>query len=105
MAYAIYRIVEEAVANAEKKTETTKILVSVQYKNNKLCISVRDNGNPVIQGFQTGLGMKVIETFVLKYEGSMVLENQDGWVCLLAEIHYDPVTVYEKVERKFSELT
>jgi hypothetical protein len=104
LGYAIYRIIEEAVANAEKKATTTKILVTVSYEIEILSISVHDNGHPIAPGFQAGLGMTVIEAFTEKYEGSMSLKNVDGGVELLAQIPYTPVTVSEKLVGKFGEL-
>ena len=104
LGYAIYRIIEEAVANAEKKSRTSKILVTVSFENEILSISVRDNGNPITPGFQTGLGMSVIEAFTEKYEGTMSLKNVEGGVELLAQIPYTPVTVSEKLVGKFGEL-
>ena len=104
LGYAIYRIIEEAVANAEKKAGTTKVLVTVNYENEMLLISVRDNGNPIAQEFEAGLGMSVIRAFTEKYEGTMSLKNVDGGVELLAQIPYTPMTVSEKLVGKFSEL-
>jgi signal transduction histidine kinase len=104
LGYAIYRIIEEAVANAEKKATTTKILVTVSYASEILSISVHDNGHPIAPGFQAGLGMTVIEAFTEKYEGTMSLKNVDGGVELLAQIPYIPVTVSEKLVSKFGEL-
>jgi len=40
----VYRIVQEAVANALKHSKADKIEVSVENKNNSLLLSIRDNG-------------------------------------------------------------
>ena len=60
--YAIYRIVEEAVANAEKKPSTTKINVDISIPEDLIIISVIDDGSPVGESVEAGLGTRLIDT-------------------------------------------
>ena len=74
-AYAAYRIVEEAVSNAEKKPSTTRIVVGVHVVDGNLQISVRDNGAPYEKNAQPGLGLSVIDAFVQRFEGTLSINN------------------------------
>jgi signal transduction histidine kinase len=73
--YAIYRIVEEAVANAEKKPSTTKISVDISIPEDQIIISVIDNGSPAGESIKFGLGTRLIDTFTLLHKGSWKLSN------------------------------
>jgi signal transduction histidine kinase len=73
--YAIYRIVEEAVANAEKKPSTTKINVDISIPKDQIIISVIDDGSPVGETVELGLGTRLIDTYALLHKGSWHLKN------------------------------
>jgi signal transduction histidine kinase len=73
--YAIYRIVEEAVANAEKKPSTTKINVDISIPEDQIIISVIDDGSPVGETVELGLGTRLIDTYALLHKGSWHLKN------------------------------
>jgi signal transduction histidine kinase len=73
--YAIYRIVEEAVANAEKKPSTTKINVDISIPEDQIIISVIDDGSPVGESVEAGLGTRLIDTYSLLHKGSWHLKN------------------------------
>jgi signal transduction histidine kinase len=73
--YAIYRIVEEAVANAEKKPSTTKINVDISIPEDQIIISVIDDGSPVGKSVELGLGTRLIDTYALLHKGSWHLKN------------------------------
>ena len=73
--YAIYRIVEEAVANAEKKPSTSKISVDISIPEDQIIISVIDNGSPAGESIEFGLGTRLIDTFTLLHKGSWKLSN------------------------------
>ena len=73
--YAIYRIVEEAVANAEKKPSTTKINVDISIPEDQIIISVIDDGSPVGKSVEVGLGTRLIDTYSLLHKGSWHLKN------------------------------
>ena len=100
-AYATYRIVEEAVANAEKKASVSRITVDVCVKDGNLRISVLDNGDPIPESAKVGLGLSVIDAFVQKYEGNMVFTNVDSGVSLIVLLPYRPITVAERLKRRF----
>ena len=100
-AYAAYRIIEEAVANAEKKPSTTSITVSVRVNEDALCISVRDNGDSVPENVQFGLGLSVINAFVQKFDGSMSIGNVEDGVELIASLPYQHETVADMLLKRF----
>ena len=99
--YAAYRIIEEAVANAEKKPNTSRIVADVRVEEAVLQISVFDNGAPIPANFKPGLGHSIIDAFIQKFDGSWSLSNVDGGVELIARIPYTPVTVAERLQLKF----
>jgi len=100
-AYATYRIVEEAVANAEKKASVSRIIVDVCVKDGNLRISVLDNGDPIPESAKVGLGLSIIDAFVQKYEGNMAFTNVDSGVSLIVLLPYQPITVAERLKRRF----
>ncbi len=73
--FAIYRIVEEAVANAEKKPSTTKIRVDISIPKDQIIITVIDNGAPISDSVEPGLGSRLIDTYSLLHKGSWKLSN------------------------------
>ena len=102
IAYATYRIIEEAVANAEKKSDTTRIGVEVRVDDNTVRISIRDNGSPVGEKVKAGLGLSVIESFMQKFDGTMLISNISDGVELLVSIPYQVQTVSELLNKRFS---
>ena len=99
--FAVYRIVEEAVANAEKKSSTSRIVADIRIEGEKIRLSVRDNGSPVLKNTKPGLGLSVIDAYVQKFGGSFSLENIADGVELIALIPYIPVTAAEKLNIRF----
>jgi signal transduction histidine kinase len=84
--YAIYRIVEEAVANAEKKMKATEISVDISIPDKQIVITVTDNGEPIDKSMSPGLGTRLIDVFTLRHGGSWQLSNiPDGvkFTCVL----------------------
>jgi glucose-6-phosphate-specific signal transduction histidine kinase len=73
--FAIYRIVEEAVANAEKKVSTTKIVVNVTIPHDQIVITVVDNGAPIADSVEPGLGYRLIDTYTLMHNGAWGFSN------------------------------
>lgn len=100
-AYAAYRIIEEAVVNAEKKSNTSRIVVDVYIEDSTLRISVHDNGAPIPESTEPGLGHSIINAFVEKFDGKWSVTNVSDGVNLIARIPYEPVTVAEKLKFRF----
>ena len=73
--YAIYRIVEEAVSNAEKKASATEITVDISIPDEHIIITVIDNGESVSDQPAPGLGMRLIDSFTLLHGGSWNISN------------------------------
>jgi len=99
--YAVYRIVEEAVANAEKKSSTSRIVADIRIESEEIRLSVRDNGSPILKNTKPGLGLSVIDAYVKKFDGSFSLENIADGVELIALLPYSPVTAAEKLSLRF----
>lgn len=103
-AYASYRIVEEAVANAEKKSNALRIVVKVRIEGANLRLSVHDNGAPIPENANPGLGHSIIDALVQKFKGSWSIENVSDGVELTALIPYTPVTTAEILHRRFQKV-
>jgi signal transduction histidine kinase len=100
--YAAYRIIEEAVANAEKKSSTSQIFVDVRVEGEQIRISVCDNGAPISEKAKRGLGHSIIDTFVQQFDGNWSFANVVDGVELIALIPYLPITVAETLSRRFT---
>lgn len=99
--YATYRIIEEAVSNAEKKSSASRIVVDVRVEGEILRLSVFDDGAPITENAKKGLGHSIIDAFIQKFGGSWSVANVGDGVELVALIPYTPVTVAEKLQRRF----
>jgi len=99
--YAFYRIVEEAIANAEKKSSTSRIVADIRIEGEEIRLSIRDNGSPILKNTKPGLGLSVIDAYVKKFDGSFSLENIADGVELIALLPYSPVTAAEKLSLRF----
>ena len=84
--YSIYRIVEEAVANAEKKPTTTKIAVDISIPEDQIIVTVVDDGSPKTETLIAGLGMHLIDTYTLLHGGTWALSNIKGGVQFRCEL-------------------
>lgn len=73
--YSIYRIIEEAVANAEKKPSTTKISVDISIPQDLIIITVVDDGASKSEDFVAGLGTRLIDTYTMLHGGTWALSN------------------------------
>jgi len=72
----LYRVVQEALTNCARHAEATAIQITMQGKNECVCLSVRDDG----LGFdtnrvRTGLGLVGIEERVKKLGGSLAVSS------------------------------
>jgi signal transduction histidine kinase len=99
--YAAYRIVEEAVANAERKPSTTRIVVDIRVENEILRILVHDDGSPIAKSAVQGLGLSVINAFVQKFDGTMSIDNVNNGVELIVNIPYSLETVADMLHKRF----
>ena len=71
--YVLYRIVEECVANAEKKSLTKDINVELLLKRDNIEVIVTDDGGPVSTPMVGGLGMRLIEDYLASLGGTFSL--------------------------------
>jgi len=73
--YILYRIIEECVANAEKKPLTKHIKVEIFSKGESIVVSVTDDGGPVPSPLVYGLGMRLIEDYLKSISGVFSLST------------------------------
>jgi glucose-6-phosphate-specific signal transduction histidine kinase len=83
---AIYRIVEEGINNARKKPNTQNVLASVIAQHNRIDVSVRDDGDELIDHPTSSLGFSLISLFVDKYRGNWSIYNENHGVVLKASL-------------------
>lgn len=96
MRYAIYRVIAEAVANAERKSSMSKIVVEIIVQSRSIRVKVIDDGAPVPIDPVKGFGLSVIEAMVRQYGGSFTLENDvQGGVVLDAHFPYERKSIGE----------
>ncbi|MGB4438888.1 MAG: sensor histidine kinase [Sedimentibacter sp.] len=75
---AIYHILQEGLTNAVRHGNATRIQVELQYSNNSIKFSIKDNGfgtDVLIEGY----GMKGIKERVKDFNGSVEFVSCDGF--------------------------
>lgn len=80
---AIYRILQEALSNAARHSQATRIEVLLRQTDNEVILEVRDNGiglslTPGNQRRGGGLGILGMKERVRRFEGSLSLSGQPG---------------------------
>ncbi len=79
----LYRIFQELFTNIDKHSQASAIRVEVQQVNNRLSITIADNGRgfPTGEGDlklgQTGLGLSAISERILMLGGTLDIQNQE----------------------------
>lgn len=92
---AVYRIVEEAITNAEKKMNTTHIFVSVTCEDEIVHISIFDNGSALKDPIHHSLGLALINSHVKQFDGDWSIRNSDNGVLLTAKLAIPGVQTLE----------
>jgi signal transduction histidine kinase len=83
--YVLYRIVEECVANAEKKSLTKDINVELLLKDDSIEVIVTDDGGPVPTPLVGGLGMRLIQDYLASLGGTFSLTTFGPGACFVAQ--------------------
>jgi hypothetical protein len=65
---------------------------------------VHDNGAPIPENANPGLGHSIIDALVHKFKGSWSIVNVSDGVELTALIPYTPVTTAEVLHRRFQKV-
>ena len=88
--YIIYRIIEECVANAEKKPSTKHISVEISIKENFLELNVTDDGGPVSTPLVYGLGLRLIRDYLASLGGIFSITTFGAGARFAAQIELKP---------------
>ena len=102
LALAVYRIVEEAINNARKKSSVSKIKVAVRVQEELLVVQIEDDGEKLSTDYQHGLGLSLIDVYTSQFGGAFKLENAKDGVVLRASLKFEPVTVREVLNAKIA---
>jgi signal transduction histidine kinase len=100
LAYAIFRVVEEGLANAGKKPEVTKIKVTVKVVGNSIEITIEDNGFKLSGPVSAGLGLTLFDIYSSNFGGQFSLENSHDGVVMRMVLMFTPVRVKEAISQK-----
>lgn len=100
LAYAIYRVVEEGLSNANKKHDVTKIKVAVNVVGNSIEITIEDNGSKLRGPVSAGLGMTLFDIYSSNFGGRFSLENSQEGVVMRMILMFTPVSVKEAIAQK-----
>jgi signal transduction histidine kinase len=100
LAYAIYRVVEEGLSNANKKHDVTKIKVAVNVVGNSIEITIEDNGSKLWGPVSAGLGMTLFDIYSSNFGGRFSLENSQEGVVMRMILMFTPVSVKEAIAQK-----
>jgi len=76
----IYRVIQELINNCIKHAQADEILLQINYLEDKMVITVEDDGRGFnyIPGLSTGMGIKNIEYRVRYLKGNLTIESQPG---------------------------
>lgn len=75
----IYRSIQEAVNNAIKYAEATKILVNIESKNDKIDIQIKDNGIGFnVNDVELGHGLQNMQKRIESIQGKFTIESSKG---------------------------
>jgi signal transduction histidine kinase len=88
--YIVYRIIEECVANAEKKPSTKHISVDLTVKENFLQVNVTDDGGPVATPLVYGLGLRLIQDYLASLGGTFSITTFGAGARFVAQIELKP---------------
>ena len=103
LAYAIYRVIEEGLNNANKKPDVSKIKVAVEAVGHSIEITVEDNGQKLSGSVTPGLGLTLFDVYSSSFGGRFSLENTQDGVVMRMVLMFTPVTVEEAVSQKAKE--
>ena len=103
LAYAIYRVIEEALSNANKKPNVSKIKVAVMVVGNTIEIIVEDNGAKLSGPVSAGLGLTLFDIYSSNFGGQFSLENSQVGVVMRMVLMFTPVTVQEAISQRSKE--
>lgn len=98
---AIYRIVEEGINNARKKPNTQNVFASVVAQHNRVDISVRDDGDKLIDNPKSSLGFSIISMFTGIYQGNWSINNEGHGVVLTASLFESMKSGHDYMSEKF----
>ena len=102
--WAIYSVIRELVANAEKKTDVKKIIVSVLVIDNSIEVKVSDDGHSLPTKMTRGLGHSTVEKVTSDFGGSFRIKNLPIGVEAQCVFPYEPKTSLEAIQRRRSEI-
>ena len=88
--YIVYRIIEECVANAEKKPSTKHISVEITIEGNYLELNVTDDGGPVATPLVYGLGLRLIQDYLASLGGIFSVTTFGAGARFAAQIELKP---------------
>ncbi|MBN9745120.1 histidine kinase [Amycolatopsis sp. A1MSW2902] len=78
---ALYRVAQEALANAEKHAHATRIGITLTYTSDLVMLDVRDDGRGFASGDRgdgTGFGLEAMRQRVQRVAGSLTIESARG---------------------------
>jgi ligand-binding sensor domain-containing protein/signal transduction histidine kinase len=95
---AIYRIIQEALANVARHSKATHVAVNLNYTDNRVIIEITDNGRGFdIKSKLTGLGLRSIRERAQSVGGKARIESEPGQgTRVRVEVPFDAQTKLEK---------
>jgi signal transduction histidine kinase len=76
-AFAVTRIVQEALTNIAKHAEATQVTVTIEKRENRLLLTIYDNGKGFdMQKIPNGVGLASMHDRVAQWNGTLVIESE-----------------------------
>lgn len=100
LTYAIYRVIEEGLNNANKKPDASRIKVTVKVVGASIEITVEDNGRKLTDSVTPGLGLTLFDVYSSSFGGRFSLKNTQDGVVMRMVLMFTPETVEEVIAKK-----
>lgn len=100
LTYAIYRVIEEGLNNANKKPDASRIKVTVKVVGASIEITVEDNGRKLTDSVTPGLGLTLFDVYSSSFGGRFSLKNTQDGVVMRMVLNFTPETVEEVIAKK-----
>ena len=85
----LFRIAQEAVSNAIKHGQATRILVQLKERHNRVSVMVTDNGSGLSKEISKskGMGLRIMQSRAGMIGGKLTVENnRNGGACVVCSI-------------------
>ena len=83
----LYRICQEALNNAIKHSDATKVSIVLKQEDDQLIVSIEDNGKGLESRDSEGMGLRIMAFRAQMINGSLQIRKRpEGGTCVLCSL-------------------